>query len=35
MSLKVYDKLQLLNPEVQAEEILMSPNSLVKLLTNR
>ncbi|XP_056588435.1 nuclear pore membrane glycoprotein 210 [Triplophysa dalaica] len=35
IQIQVYDKLQLLNPEVQAEEILMSPNSLVKLQTNR
>ncbi|KAA0706727.1 Nuclear pore membrane glycoprotein 210 [Triplophysa tibetana] len=35
IQIQVYDKLQLLNPDVQAEEILMSPNSLVKLQTNR
>ncbi|KAI7793391.1 nuclear pore membrane glycoprotein 210 isoform X1 [Triplophysa rosa] len=35
IQIQVYDKLRLLNPEVQAEEILMSPNSLVKLQTNR
>uniref|UniRef100_A0A8C1M507 Nucleoporin 210 n=1 Tax=Cyprinus carpio TaxID=7962 RepID=A0A8C1M507_CYPCA len=32
---QVYEKLQLLNPEVEVEEILMSPNSLLKLQTNR
>ncbi|XP_051961479.1 nuclear pore membrane glycoprotein 210-like [Xyrauchen texanus] len=35
IQIQVYDKLQLLNPEVQAEEILISPNSLLKLQTNR
>ncbi|KAL7865087.1 hypothetical protein AOLI_G00165070 [Acnodon oligacanthus] len=35
IQIQVYEKLQLLNPEVQAEEILMSPNSLLKLQTNR
>lgn len=35
IQIQVYDKLQLLNPEVQAEEILMSPNSQLKLQTNR
>lgn len=35
IQIQVYEKLQLLNPEVQVEEILMSPNSLVKLQTNR
>lgn len=35
IQIQVYDKLQLLNPEVQTEEILMSPNSLLKLQTNR
>uniref|UniRef100_A0A8C2JPP9 Nucleoporin 210 n=1 Tax=Cyprinus carpio TaxID=7962 RepID=A0A8C2JPP9_CYPCA len=35
IQIQVYEKLQLLKPEVQAEEILMSPNSLLKLQTNR
>ncbi|XP_046725797.1 nuclear pore membrane glycoprotein 210 isoform X2 [Silurus meridionalis] len=35
IQIQVYEKLQLLNPEVQTEEILMSPNSLLKLQTNR
>ncbi|KAK1801966.1 hypothetical protein P4O66_022598, partial [Electrophorus voltai] len=35
IQIQVYEKLQLLNPEVQAEEILMSPNSFLKLQTNR
>ncbi|XP_051517027.1 nuclear pore membrane glycoprotein 210-like isoform X2 [Myxocyprinus asiaticus] len=35
IQIQVYEKLQLLNPEVHAEEILMSPNSLLKLQTNR
>uniref|UniRef100_A0A8C2A4L6 Nucleoporin 210 n=1 Tax=Cyprinus carpio TaxID=7962 RepID=A0A8C2A4L6_CYPCA len=35
IQIQVYEKLQLLNPEVQVEEILMSPNSLLKLQTNR
>uniref|UniRef100_W5UKJ8 Nuclear pore membrane glycoprotein 210 n=1 Tax=Ictalurus punctatus TaxID=7998 RepID=W5UKJ8_ICTPU len=35
IQIQVYEKLQLLNPEVQAEELLMSPNSLLKLQTNR
>lgn len=35
IQIQVYEKLHLLNPEVQAEEILMSPNSLLKLQTNR
>ncbi|KAK3547680.1 hypothetical protein QTP86_026925 [Hemibagrus guttatus] len=35
VQIQVFEKLQLLNPEVQAEKILMSPNSLLKLQTNR
>ncbi|XP_066553883.1 nuclear pore membrane glycoprotein 210 [Amia ocellicauda] len=35
IQIQVYEKLYLLNPEVQAEEILMSPNSVLKLQTNR
>uniref|UniRef100_A0A671RVI7 Nuclear pore membrane glycoprotein 210-like n=1 Tax=Sinocyclocheilus anshuiensis TaxID=1608454 RepID=A0A671RVI7_9TELE len=35
IQIQVYEKLQLLNPEVHVEEILMSPNSLLKLQTNR
>ncbi|XP_030623640.1 nuclear pore membrane glycoprotein 210 [Chanos chanos] len=35
IQIQVYEKLQLLKPEVQAEEILMSPNSVLKLQTNR
>lgn len=33
--IKVYDKLYMLNPEINAEEILMAPNSALKLQTNR
>ncbi|XP_063142719.1 nuclear pore membrane glycoprotein 210 isoform X2 [Rattus norvegicus] len=32
---EVFEKLRLLNPEVEAEQILMSPNSFIKLQTNR
>ncbi|XP_016796005.3 nuclear pore membrane glycoprotein 210 isoform X2 [Pan troglodytes] len=32
---EVFEKLQLLNPEIEAEQILMSPNSYIKLQTNR
>ncbi|XP_047662919.1 nuclear pore membrane glycoprotein 210 isoform X2 [Tachysurus fulvidraco] len=35
IQIQVFEKLQLLNPEVPAEKILMSPNSLLKLQTNR
>uniref|UniRef100_A0AAY4EJL4 BIG2 domain-containing protein n=1 Tax=Denticeps clupeoides TaxID=299321 RepID=A0AAY4EJL4_9TELE len=35
LQIQVYEKLQLLRPEVQTEEILMSPNSNLKLQTNR
>ncbi|XP_036204849.1 nuclear pore membrane glycoprotein 210 isoform X3 [Myotis myotis] len=32
---EVFEKLMLLNPEIEAEQILMSPNSFIKLQTNR
>lgn len=32
---QVSEKLRLLNPEIEAEQILMSPNSFIKLQTNR
>lgn len=32
---QVFEKLRLLNPEIEAEHVLMSPNSFVKLQTNR
>lgn len=32
---QVFEKLLLLNPEIEAEQILMSPNSFIKLQTNR
>uniref|UniRef100_H3C4Q9 Nucleoporin 210 n=1 Tax=Tetraodon nigroviridis TaxID=99883 RepID=H3C4Q9_TETNG len=35
IQIQVYDKLYMLNPEVKAEEILMAPNSALKLQTNR
>uniref|UniRef100_A0A3P9JE26 Nucleoporin 210 n=1 Tax=Oryzias latipes TaxID=8090 RepID=A0A3P9JE26_ORYLA len=35
IQIQVYDKLQMLNPQVEAEEILMAPNSAIKLHTNR
>ncbi|GCC21839.1 hypothetical protein chiPu_0000225 [Chiloscyllium punctatum] len=35
MQIQVFEKLQLLNPKVEAEQILMSPNSFLKLQTNR
>ncbi|MBN3325349.1 PO210 protein, partial [Atractosteus spatula] len=35
IQIQVYEKLHLLNPELEAEEILMSPNSVLKLQTNR
>uniref|UniRef100_A0A667Z6W6 Nucleoporin 210 n=1 Tax=Myripristis murdjan TaxID=586833 RepID=A0A667Z6W6_9TELE len=35
IQIQVYDKLHMLNPEVEAEEILMAPNSVLKLRTNR
>lgn len=33
--IQVYDKLHMLNPDVTAEELLMAPNSALKLQTNR
>ncbi|TRY98564.1 hypothetical protein DNTS_005269, partial [Danionella cerebrum] len=35
IQIQVYEKLQLLNPEVEAEQILMAPSSQLKLQTNR
>ncbi|XP_021565485.1 nuclear pore membrane glycoprotein 210 [Carlito syrichta] len=35
IQIQVFEKLLLLNPEVEAEKILMSPNSFLKLQTNR
>uniref|UniRef100_A0A3B3TDL5 Nucleoporin 210 n=1 Tax=Paramormyrops kingsleyae TaxID=1676925 RepID=A0A3B3TDL5_9TELE len=35
LQIQVYDKLRLLSPEVEVDEILMSPNSVLKLQTNR
>ncbi|KAL2103919.1 hypothetical protein ACEWY4_000787 [Coilia grayii] len=35
LQIQVYDKLQMVTPAVQVEEILMSPNSNIKLQTNR
>lgn len=35
VQIQVYDKLHMLNPEVKAEEILLAPNSILKLQTNR
>ncbi|KAM6977831.1 nuclear pore membrane glycoprotein 210 [Aplochiton taeniatus] len=35
IQIQVYDMLHMLNPDVKAEEILMAPNSLLKLQTNR
>ncbi|XP_058422644.1 nuclear pore membrane glycoprotein 210-like isoform X2 [Diceros bicornis minor] len=35
IQIQVYEELLLLNPEVEAEQILMSPNSCIKLQTNR
>ncbi|EDL91358.1 nuclear pore membrane glycoprotein 210 [Rattus norvegicus] len=35
IQIQVFEKLRLLNPEVEAEQILMSPNSFIKLQTNR
>lgn len=32
---QVFEKLGLLSPEIEAEQILMSPNSFIKLQTNR
>ncbi|XP_014813936.1 PREDICTED: nuclear pore membrane glycoprotein 210 [Calidris pugnax] len=35
IQIQVFDKLHLVTPEVEAEQILMSPNSFIKLQTNR
>ncbi|XP_061908725.1 nuclear pore membrane glycoprotein 210 isoform X1 [Entelurus aequoreus] len=35
IQIQVYDKLHMLNPQVEAGEILMAPNSVLKLQTNR
>nr|XP_015823657.2 nuclear pore membrane glycoprotein 210 isoform X1 [Nothobranchius furzeri] len=35
IQIQVYDKLHMLNPQVEAEELLMAPNSALKLQTNR
>ncbi|XP_028342525.1 nuclear pore membrane glycoprotein 210 isoform X2 [Physeter macrocephalus] len=35
IQIQVFEKLRLLNPEIEAEHVLMSPNSFVKLQTNR
>uniref|UniRef100_A0A3P8X2Y5 Nucleoporin 210 n=1 Tax=Cynoglossus semilaevis TaxID=244447 RepID=A0A3P8X2Y5_CYNSE len=35
IQIQVYDKLLMLNPDVEAGELLMAPNSLLKLQTNR
>ncbi|KAM4799986.1 nuclear pore membrane glycoprotein 210 [Urocitellus parryii] len=35
IQVQVFEKLRLLNPEIEAERILMSPNSFIKLQTNR
>ncbi|KAF6120714.1 nucleoporin 210 [Phyllostomus discolor] len=35
IQIQVFEKLLLLNPEIEAEQILMSPNSFIKLQTNR
>nr|XP_027800868.1 nuclear pore membrane glycoprotein 210-like [Marmota flaviventris] len=35
IQVQVFEKLRLLNPEIEAEQILMSPNSFIKLQTNR
>ncbi|XP_036893348.1 nuclear pore membrane glycoprotein 210 [Sturnira hondurensis] len=35
IQIQVFEKLLLLNPEIEAEQILMSPNSFLKLQTNR
>lgn len=32
---QVFEKLHLITPEVETEQILMSPNSCIKLQTNR
>lgn len=33
--IEVYDKLHMLSPDVTAEELLMAPNSALRLQTNR
>uniref|UniRef100_A0A3Q3XAI0 BIG2 domain-containing protein n=1 Tax=Mola mola TaxID=94237 RepID=A0A3Q3XAI0_MOLML len=35
IQIEVYDKLHMLNPEVKTDELLMAPNSALKLQTNR
>ncbi|XP_047687526.1 nuclear pore membrane glycoprotein 210 isoform X1 [Prionailurus viverrinus] len=35
IQIQVFEKLLLLSPEIEAEQILMSPNSFIKLQTNR
>ncbi|GAB1291073.1 Nuclear pore membrane glycoprotein 210 [Apodemus speciosus] len=35
IQIQVFEKLRLMNPEIEAEQILMSPNSFIKLQTNR
>ncbi|KAK5613945.1 hypothetical protein CRENBAI_014064 [Crenichthys baileyi] len=35
IQIQVYDKLHVINPQVEAEEILLAPNSALKLQTNR
>ncbi|XP_069500079.1 nuclear pore membrane glycoprotein 210 [Ambystoma mexicanum] len=35
IQIQVFEKLSLLNPEVEGEQILMAPNSFIKLQTNR
>ncbi|XP_072576304.1 nuclear pore membrane glycoprotein 210 isoform X1 [Vulpes vulpes] len=35
IQIQVFEKLLLLHPEIEAEQILMSPNSFIKLQTNR
>ncbi|XP_019712104.1 nuclear pore membrane glycoprotein 210-like isoform X2 [Hippocampus comes] len=35
VQIQVYDKVHMINPKVEAEEILMTPNSVLKLHTNR
>lgn len=35
IQIQVFEKLLLLNPEIETEQILMSPNSFIKLQTNR
>uniref|UniRef100_A0A8C3NI91 Uncharacterized protein n=1 Tax=Geospiza parvula TaxID=87175 RepID=A0A8C3NI91_GEOPR len=35
IQIQVFEKLHLITPEAEAEQILMSPNSFIKLLTNR